>query len=359
MGVGVIPSSLTWEIARAGGFMAYGLLTASVAIGLVVSLKWRSPRWTRFITTELHRFVTLVALVFTAIHTLMVAIDPFIGFTPAEVLVPFLSHYRPLWIALGIVATYLLIAVYLSERVRPYVGYVWWRRFHELSFAIFGLALVHGIATGSDVRTPWAIAIYAGSVGLVGGLVLVRAFPPMEERAHPIPAALAIVAILAVGLWAWLGPLQPGWNAIANDGQGSGSASLDAAGASPSAGSSQPTASPTAGPQRQPFSDAISGQLAQADDGSVALTAVLSKSGDRLTLHFPSAHGGRLAINGATMGLLAPNGDACTGPVQGLDNSGLSATCQGASSGSVWSIRMSLTQDSNGLVNGTIEADPQ
>jgi DMSO/TMAO reductase YedYZ heme-binding membrane subunit len=355
----VIPSTLTWEIARAGGFMAYGLLTASVAIGLVVSLKWRSPRWTRFITTELHRFVTLLALVFTAIHTVMVAIDPFIGFSPAEVLVPFLSHYRPLWIALGIVATYLLIAVYLSERIRPYVGYEWWRRFHELSFAIFGLALVHGIATGSDVRTPWAIAIYAGSVVLVGALVLVRAFPPTEERAHPIPAAGALVAVLAIGLWAWLGPLQPGWNAVANNGQGSGNAILDAAGASPSAGPVVPSTAPSPLPQRQPFSDTISGQLEQGDNGSAALTAVLSSSGDRLTLRFPSVQGGRLAINGATMSLLAPNGDTCTGPIQGLDDSGLTATCQGASTGSMWSIRMSLTQDSQGLVNGTIEADPQ
>lgn len=355
----MIPSTLTWEIARAGGFMAYGLLTASVAIGLVVSLKWRSPRWTRFITTELHRFVTLLALVFTAIHTLMVAIDPFIGFSPVEVLVPFVSHYRPLWIALGIVAAYLLIAVYLSERIRPYVGYTWWRRFHELSFAIFGLALVHGIATGSDVRTPWAIAVYAGSVVLVGALILVRAFPPTEERTHPIPAVLATTAAMAIGMWAWLGPLQPGWNAIANDGRGSGSAILDAAGASPSDGPVQPSAAPSAAPQRQPFSDTISGQLQQADNGSVAMTAVLASSGDRLTLRFPSVQGGRLEISGATMSLLAPNGDTCTGPIEGLTDSGLSATCQGASSGSVWSIRMSLTEDSQGLVNGTIEADPQ
>ena len=355
----MIPSTLTWEVARAGGFMAYGLLTASVAIGLIVSLKWRSPRWTRFITTELHRFVTLLALVFTAIHTLMVAIDPFIRFSPAEVLVPLVSHYRPLWIALGIVASYLLIAVYLSERVRPYIGYAWWRRFHEISFAIFGLALVHGIATGSDVRTPWAIAIYAGSVVLVGALVLVRAFPPTEERAHPIPAAIAMVAALAIGLWAWLGPLQPGWNAIANDGRGSGSATLDAAGANPSLDPVQPTAAPSPVQPRQPFSDTISGQLQQADDGSVAMTAVLSSSGDRLTLRFPSVQRGRLEISGATLSLLAPNGDRCTGPIEGIANSGLTASCQGASSGSVWSIRMTLSEDSQGFVNGTIEADPQ
>ncbi len=352
-------SGLTWEIARAGGFMAYGLLTASVAIGLIVSLKWRSPRWTRFITTELHRFVTLLSLVFTALHTLMVAIDPFIKFSPLEVLVPFVSHYRPLWIALGIIATYLAIAVYFSERIRPFVGYAWWRRFHYLSFIVFALALIHGIGTGSDVRTPWAIGLYVTSVVLIGALILVRAFPPTTEPAHPLPAAAAVVAILAVGLWAWTGPLQPGWNSIANNAQGSGGAIVNPAGATPASGgaeSPQPSATPFV---RQPFADTISGQLVQSVDGSVALTAILRSSGDRLTLRFPSAPGGQPTIEGATVSLLAPNGDTCTGPIQGAQGNALVAACQGASSGSVWQLQMTLTAGDNGAVRGSIDATPQ
>jgi hypothetical protein len=174
----------------------------------------------------------------------------------------------------------------------------------------------------------------------------------------PSVAIVTVIAALGVGLWAWLGPLQPGWNAIANDGRGSGSAVLDAAGASPSVDPLGPSAAPSSAP-RQPFSDTISGQLVQADDGSVALTAVLRSSGDRLTLHFPSVQGGQLVIDGATLSLLAPNGDTCAGPIRGLDNTGLTATCQGASSGSVWSVRLSLAESGNGRVTGTIEADPQ
>lgn len=331
--------------------MAYGLLTASVAIGIVVSLKWRSPRWTRFITTELHRFVTLLALVFTALHTVMVAIDPFIRFTPLEVLVPLVSHYRPLWIALGIVGAYLLIAVYLSEWVRPHVGYAWWRRFHYLSFVAFVLALVHGLGTGSDSRTPWAIGVYAASVVLVGALISVRSFPPAGERSHPIVAGVVALALTAGAFWAWQGPFQPGWNAIANDANGSGGAILTGVAASPLPSQSLLP--------RQPFSDTIAGQLVQANDGSVVLTANLRSSHDRLTLHFPSVQGGQLALDGATVTLLAPDGDTCSGSVGGLDQSRLTASCQGASSGSVWLLQLTLTGDDNGNVRGSIRATPQ
>lgn len=353
-------SGLTWEVARAGGFMAYGLLTASVAIGLVVSLKWRSPRWTRFITTELHRFVSLLALVFIALHTLTVAIDPFIKFTPAEVLVPFVSHYRPLWIALGIVGAYVLIAVYLSEWIRPRVGYAWWRRFHYLSFVAFVLTLVHGLATGSDTRTPWAIGVYAASAVLVGALISVRALPPNGERSHPMTAGLAASALIIGGYWAWHGPLQPGWNAIANDANGSGGAIVAVAGATPATiRSGELSASPVPPPASpQAFSDTMTGRLVQAADGSVVLSATLQSSRDQLTLRFPASQGGQLLVEGATVTILAPNGDTCAGPVQSLDNNGLVAACQGASSGSTWLLRMALRADASGVIRGSIQATP-
>jgi DMSO/TMAO reductase YedYZ heme-binding membrane subunit len=353
-------SGLTWEVARAGGFMAYGLLTASVAIGLVVSLKWRSPRWTRFVTTELHRFVTLLALVFTGLHTLAVTIDPFIRFTPAEVLVPFVSHYRPLWIALGIVGAYLVIAVYASEWLRPHVGYAWWRRFHYLSFVAFGLALVHGLGTGSDARTPWAIAVYAGSAVLVGALVAVRALPSTGERKHPLVASAAASALIVAILWASQGPLQPGWNTIANDGQGSGGTVAAAIAADPTADPSvKPTTSPSHSPASpQAFSDTISGQLAEANDGTVLVSATLGSSGDQLSLRFRSSDDGRLLLDGATVSILAPDGDTCAGPVQGLDRTGLVAACRGSSSGSTWTLRMALTADSSGVVSGSFQATP-
>jgi sulfoxide reductase heme-binding subunit YedZ len=64
--------SLTWVTARAAGFTAFALLSSSVALGLVLSSPVRSERWPRFVTTELHRFATLLSLVFIAVHVLVV-----------------------------------------------------------------------------------------------------------------------------------------------------------------------------------------------------------------------------------------------------------------------------------------------
>jgi len=214
--------TLTWDIARVGGLMAYILITASVLIGIVLSLKWRSPLWPRLVTNELHRFVTLVGLVFIAVHTIAVALDPFIAFTPAEVLVPLLSHYRPVWVALGIVAAYVALAVYLSERVRGRIGYAWWRRFHTLAFVVFVLATIHGLGTGSDSRTAWAIAMYLGCAGSVVILLALRLAPGRGSAGHPVAAAVLMLLAVEVAIWAFSGPLRPGWNAIANDGRGSG-----------------------------------------------------------------------------------------------------------------------------------------
>lgn len=66
---------LTRIVARAAGFTAHGLLTGSVVLGLALGLRWRSPRWPRWATTELHRFVTLLTLVFLGLHVVLLALD--------------------------------------------------------------------------------------------------------------------------------------------------------------------------------------------------------------------------------------------------------------------------------------------
>jgi hypothetical protein len=217
--------SVTWDIARAGGFLAYILLTLSVALGLALTMQWQTPRWPRLINNELHNFVTLLATVFVVVHILAVWIDPFTSFGLNEVLIPFVSHYRPIWMALGIIALYLGIAIGISTLLRPYIGYKVWRGLHVLTIVIFALVLVHGIATGSDTRTWWGITIYGGSILLVGSLLWQRLYYPAnkQSRAHPVLAVGVVIAGIACVFWMLLGPLQPGWNTIANNGNGNGS----------------------------------------------------------------------------------------------------------------------------------------
>ena len=216
-------SQLAWEFARATGFVAYLLLLLSVGLGLVLSLQWRSVRWPRFISTELHEFLTLMALLVIGAHTFAIALDPFMRFTTAELIVPFASHYRPVWMAWGILASYLMIAIWFSKRLRAKVGYGWWHRFHYLTFGAYLLATLHGLGMGSDTRTTWGGLIYAAGFLLVTSLLAARLLtPPPPQRPHPWLALMMGVVALWALLWAAAGPLKAGWNEIANNNRGSG-----------------------------------------------------------------------------------------------------------------------------------------
>lgn len=181
--------SVTWDVARAGGMTAYVLLTGAVVLGLALSLRWQSPRWPRIINAELHNYVTLLATIFVGVHIVAVAIDPFTAFGWSEILLPFASHYQPFWMALGIVAAYLGIAIGISTLLRPRIGYALWRRLHTLTLAVYALVSLHGIVIGTDTRSWWALATYAVSIVLVGALFTLRLLTPATPAAPTRPIA--------------------------------------------------------------------------------------------------------------------------------------------------------------------------
>jgi uncharacterized protein YciI len=139
-----------------------------------MGLRWRSPRWPRWATTELHRFVTLLTLVFLGLHVLLLALDGYMRFRVVELLVPFANHYRPLWTGLGVVAARLALAVWASTWLPGLIGYRAWRRLHLATFVVYAAATVHGLQAGSDGHTPWALTVYAASALTVAGLTAAR-----------------------------------------------------------------------------------------------------------------------------------------------------------------------------------------
>ena len=206
-------STVSWDTARAGGFAAYILLTLAVTAGLILRNRWQSDRWPRLITNELHGYLSLLGLVFIAVHVAAVTIDPFTHFGLKEIVVPFASHYRPLWMGLGIVSLYLLLAVWLSTRLRKRIGHRLWRQVHLLAFLVYAAATVHGLASGSDTRTSWAMGIYGVSVAVVGGLTARRLLVPVArtDRSRPLGAALTGLAVAGVATWAFVGPFAAQW----------------------------------------------------------------------------------------------------------------------------------------------------
>lgn len=169
-----------WYLARAGGLTAYLLVTASVALGLVTSLRVATPAWPRSVITEIHRYITLVGMVFCGIHVGAILLDRQAGVGPVAALVPFASDREPLGMALGVVGLELMAAIALSIRIRDRIGYRAWRRLHYGAFGVFAMSLVHGVMTGTDGGSAIVALLYVLSVALILGLVVARV---MESRA--------------------------------------------------------------------------------------------------------------------------------------------------------------------------------
>jgi DMSO/TMAO reductase YedYZ heme-binding membrane subunit len=252
-------NAVTWDTARAGGFAAYVLLTCAVSAGLVLRNRWQTARWPRLITNELHGYLSLLALVFIAVHVVAVLLDPFTRFGLVEVLAPFASHYRPVWMGLGVVALYLLLAVWVSSRLRAHIDFRTWRAIHALSYGVYAAATIHGLGTGSDTRTAWASALYAASVLVVGGLAGRRLLVPTSrgQRPRPVLAAVGGLAITAIAIWSVTGPLAAHWGARAGGGSGSRAAASTRSSANRSA---SPAALPS-GRVSTPFGAAFAGRV--------------------------------------------------------------------------------------------------
>jgi predicted ferric reductase len=169
---------ISWYVARAGGLLAYLLLTVSVVLGLTLSGRARLPHWPRFAVEDVHRFAGLLTGWFLAIHVLALVADSYLPFSLTAVLVPGAAPYRPVSVALGVVAAELLVALALTNHFRDRLSYRFWRRAHYANFAVWLLALIHGIASGTDRSAPWAISLYTVSVAAVAGLTTWRALKP-------------------------------------------------------------------------------------------------------------------------------------------------------------------------------------
>lgn len=202
-----------WYLTRGTGVVTLLLLTAAIVLGIVTSVRWASPRWPRFVLEWLHRNVSLVVLVFLAVHVSTAVIDSFAPLRWIDAVIPFRSGYRPLWVGFGALAFDLLVAVAVTSLLRVRLGYGAWRAVHWAAYACWPLALVHGLGTGTDARQAWMLAVDASALVCVVVFVCWRAAAGWPDRPGARVAALVstVVVPLAVVTWVLVGPMQPGW----------------------------------------------------------------------------------------------------------------------------------------------------
>ncbi len=156
-----VASPAVWYAIRATGIVALLLLTLTVVLGILTAGRLRTRTWPAFAQADLHRRVSVLAMVFLGLHVLGAVVDTFVPVGWAAALVPFASPYRTLWVGLGTVAVDLLIAVAVSSALRPHLAARTWRALHWLAYGSWPVAMAHALGMGTDAARGWMDALAA------------------------------------------------------------------------------------------------------------------------------------------------------------------------------------------------------
>jgi Ferric reductase like transmembrane component len=202
-----------WYATRATGLVALLLLTVSMILGTAASAGYSRPGLPRFVTAGLHRNSSLLALAFTGAHIITTLADAYAPIRLADVVVPFISAYRPLWLGLGAIAFDLMIALTVTSLLRTRMSRRSWLAVHWTAYLCWPVAVLHGLGTGTDTQVRWVLLLTLLCVAAVTGAAGWRlAYGWPSHRALRVAGAVAVlVALLAGGAWLAAGPLRPGW----------------------------------------------------------------------------------------------------------------------------------------------------
>jgi len=298
-----------WYAARAAGVVAYVLLTGVVLVGLTLSGRVQLRSWPKFAVTDLHRFGGILVGVFLGIHVLTIGLDTYTPFSVTQLVVPFASSYRPVWVGLGIVAAELLVAVAVTNALKSRISYRAWRRMHYATFLVWAGATVHGIGAGTDSHATWLAAIYVVSVASV---LAALAWRILRNRAGSVAVAgtATLAALAGIVLTVALGSLPHGSTAKHR------------------VAATVPSGSVT---------DAFAGSVTQRDGSSAALVSVLGRgSGSRaLAVRIDLVTADGRTIDSSSLQVKDErSGSICTGTIASIGASGFSGSCSFPGGGS-------------------------
>ncbi len=183
-------SHLTWYVARGSGIVTWGLLVASMAWGLLYATRVMRRRISLWWLLGVHRFLGVLAIVFTGVHVTALILDRFINFSLTDVLVPFTSSWHPIATGWGIIALYLLLAIEGTSLLKARLPYRLWRSVHLVSYPLFALATVHALSAGTDSRAVLGdgLAISIGAIAIALALIGLDRRAGADPRRRPSDA---------------------------------------------------------------------------------------------------------------------------------------------------------------------------
>jgi predicted ferric reductase len=176
-----------WYVTRGSGILAalIAVVLLLSGIGLITGHTYRVfeplKAWV------FHRALGIAFGAATIVHIVILLFDKFAPFDVWDVLIPFVSDYKPvtiggvglgsIYVALGIIALYALVTIILTS-------YMWidkkphaWRVLHYLSYVAVIAIFFHGLFMGTDLQGGLGRILW-----VMGGLVVVGAFVLRLQR---------------------------------------------------------------------------------------------------------------------------------------------------------------------------------
>jgi len=190
---GITHATALWYMSRATGVVTLVLLTAVLILGMLVNRQGRLPGLPRFAVTGLHRNISLLSVIFLAIHVLTAIADPYVTIGLAATVIPFTSPYEPFWLGLGALSLDLMAALILTSLVRGRISRRVWRGIHWLAYAAWPLAVVHSVGSSADMRSGVLLGVLIACVLAACAAVAWR----LSRAARQTPRARRAIAALA------------------------------------------------------------------------------------------------------------------------------------------------------------------
>jgi methionine sulfoxide reductase heme-binding subunit len=163
-----------WYTTRASGIVALVLLTVTMVLGVATTNRTRARNWPGYAQQEIHRRLSMIAMVFVGIHVLTSVLDTYVDISWAAVVVPFTSSYGRFWVGVGTTSLDLMLAVFVSSLLRARMNPATWRALHWLSYLSWPVALAHTFGMGTDSDEAWLIILAVVCILSVGVALLWR-----------------------------------------------------------------------------------------------------------------------------------------------------------------------------------------
>jgi Ferric reductase like transmembrane component len=358
-------SRALWYLTRGFGLIALVLLTATLVMGLTQVVRYARPGLPRFVISALHKNISILAVVFLAVHVLTAVADTYAPISIASVFIPFTGKYRPIWLGLGALALDLLLALVITSLLRDRIGHRAWRSLHWAAYLCWPVAILHGLGTGSDAKLRWVLVINA--ICVAAGLAaiwwrLAQGWAPANTGRRSLALLGTFVLPLLVGVWTVTGPLKPGWAKRAGTPTAllrANSAALSPSPTSPS-GSSGPTASGSTA-LKLPYSSSFAGTQSERRAGEEGLVSVIlrgsfAKGSFQIVLNGQPLDGGGVQLTGSQV-TFGPTSSPSqySGQVTELSGNTIIADVSD-SSGRTVTVTVRLATNQGQSIGGTIEA---